>query len=143
MTSSVVEMYPNGDKYEGQVGVDGTKHGWGKYTFANGKVYEGNWASGKMNGWGEFVESDTKDRFVGDAAFWDLAVIISLAITTRVEGYHAETSEGTIWIKTTEAAEDAEIFDLTQGRPPLKRSGQSLTSVAARGPFLSAKMTLK
>ncbi|KAJ9437148.1 hypothetical protein DIPPA_63174 [Diplonema papillatum] len=66
MTSSVVEMYPNGDKYEGQVGVDGTKHGWGKYTFANGKVYEGNWASGKMNGWGEFVESDTKDRFVGE-----------------------------------------------------------------------------
>ena len=65
-TTTVVETYPNGDKYEGQVGLDGVKAGWGKYTFANGKVYEGHWAQGKMNGWGEFMEGDTRDRFVGE-----------------------------------------------------------------------------
>ena len=66
MTTTVVESYPNGDKYEGQVSGDGVKSGWGKYTFANGKIYEGHWAVGKMNGWGEFTESDTNDRFVGE-----------------------------------------------------------------------------
>eukprot|EP01064_Diplonema_japonicum_P000563 TRINITY_DN10364_c0_g4_i1.p2 TRINITY_DN10364_c0_g4~~TRINITY_DN10364_c0_g4_i1.p2 ORF type:complete len:286 (+),score=56.51 TRINITY_DN10364_c0_g4_i1:962-1819(+) len=66
MTTTVVETYPNGDKFEGQVGTDGMKSGWGKYSFANGKIYEGHWSNGKMNGWGEFVESDTKDRFVGE-----------------------------------------------------------------------------
>eukprot|EP00755_Sulcionema_specki_P024317 Sspe_Gene.80962::Locus_51467_Transcript_2_2_Confidence_0.800_Length_1090::g.80962::m.80962 len=64
--TSVVETYPNGDVYEGHIGQDGMKTGWGKYTFANGKVYEGHWKQGKMDGWGEFHESDTKDRFVGE-----------------------------------------------------------------------------
>eukprot|EP01062_Namystynia_karyoxenos_P006009 TRINITY_DN1209_c0_g2_i1.p1 TRINITY_DN1209_c0_g2~~TRINITY_DN1209_c0_g2_i1.p1 ORF type:complete len:341 (+),score=107.66 TRINITY_DN1209_c0_g2_i1:110-1024(+) len=68
--STVIETYPNGDRYEGNIGADGTKCGWGKYTFANGSVYEGYWRAGKMDGWGEFIEAETQDRFVGE---WEQA----------------------------------------------------------------------
>jgi hypothetical protein len=28
-------------------------HGWGKYTFADGSVYQGGWNEDKTNGWGK------------------------------------------------------------------------------------------
>eukprot|EP00756_Hemistasia_phaeocysticola_P055856 Hpha_TRINITY_DN31852_c0_g1::TRINITY_DN31852_c0_g1_i1::g.30016::m.30016 len=68
--TTVVETYPNGDRYEGGLDGEGAKSGYGKYTFANGSIYEGKWKAGKMHGWGEFIESETKDRFVGE---WEMA----------------------------------------------------------------------
>ena len=39
--------FANGDIYEGQW-QDGKMHGQGKYTFVSGAIYEGQWRDGKM-----------------------------------------------------------------------------------------------
>lgn len=35
--------------------VDGKMHGWGKYFYQDGGVYEGEWCDGKMHGKGVYV----------------------------------------------------------------------------------------
>jgi hypothetical protein len=35
--------------------IDGKMHGWGKYFYADGGVYEGEWCDGKMHGKGVYV----------------------------------------------------------------------------------------
>lgn len=65
---SVSEKYACGDTYEGFVMRHGTtqvKQGHGRYQFANGSVYEGDWHHGAMHGKGVFFEAETSDRFEG------------------------------------------------------------------------------
>jgi hypothetical protein len=68
----VRDTYANGDEYEGEVRVEPTasgrrvlKHGHGVYRFAKGSSYDGEWADGKMHGWGVFQEADSRDRYEG------------------------------------------------------------------------------
>ena len=65
---AVHEKYACGDSYEGTVvrrGGTAVKEGSGRYQFANGSVYEGQWHKGTMHGKGVFFEADTMDRFEG------------------------------------------------------------------------------
>ena len=41
------EMYTNGNMYIGQK-KDGNRHGKGKYSYADGSYYYGDWIKGKM-----------------------------------------------------------------------------------------------
>ena len=36
------------------------KHGFGRYMWADGRVYEGMWQNGKQHGEGKYVQSDGK-----------------------------------------------------------------------------------
>ena len=56
------------EKYEGEYNEEGKRHGKGKYTYANGNVYEGDFQDGKRHGKGKFTyasgsvyEGDWKD----------------------------------------------------------------------------------
>lgn len=58
--------------YEGQFKND-VYHGYGRYIFANGNYYVGNWVDGKRSGWGKLVDKSGKvyegmwqsNKFVG------------------------------------------------------------------------------
>jgi hypothetical protein len=45
--------------------VDNVIEGQGKYEWADGRVYEGEWKMNKMNGKGEFLWPDRR-RYVGE-----------------------------------------------------------------------------
>jgi hypothetical protein len=52
------EVYGNGDTYQGEMRLDGPnqiKEGKGKYRYANGDIYEGQWADNKKYGLGKFT----------------------------------------------------------------------------------------
>jgi len=52
------EVYGNGDTYQGEMRVDGPnqiKEGKGKYRYANGDIYEGQWVDNKKYGLGKFT----------------------------------------------------------------------------------------
>ena len=49
--------WPNGDKYQGGM-LRGKKHGKGRYEWADGKMYEGNWVEDMIQGWGVLVRKD-------------------------------------------------------------------------------------
>lgn len=53
--SQVVELKVG---YEGEVNAAGEPHGQGKYTFATGAIYEGQYVSGKMHGQGKMSAAD-------------------------------------------------------------------------------------
>jgi hypothetical protein len=78
---AVHDKYANGDEYMGEVRLAAppesagpaapprvVKHGLGTYRFARGSEYTGDWADGKMHGWGVFVEEASGDRYEGH---WD------------------------------------------------------------------------
>ena len=46
--------YDNGDVYEGCTDVEGRFNGKGKYTWANGSYYDGDWVNNKKQGSGEY-----------------------------------------------------------------------------------------
>ena len=45
--------------YEGQM-KKGKMHGYGKYSYKDGRIYEGEYSDGKKNGRGKFVYSPDK-----------------------------------------------------------------------------------
>lgn len=72
MLELVREEYECGDVYHGEVrdvGSSKVKDGRGRYEFANGSLYDGEWRNGTMHGKGMFFESQTGDRFEGTWAF--------------------------------------------------------------------------
>lgn len=46
--------FTNGDVYEGEF-KDDKMNGQGRYTWHNGDIYEGEWKDGKMNGYGKYI----------------------------------------------------------------------------------------
>lgn len=56
--------YANGDIYEGDYENDNF-HGKGKFTFTNGNIYEGDWVNGKRHGKGKFTWANN-DVYEGD-----------------------------------------------------------------------------
>ncbi|GAB2211414.1 hypothetical protein Drorol1_Dr00024727 [Drosera rotundifolia] len=55
VTSRTVEMpLPNGDLYIGALAVNNSPHGAGKYLWADGCMYEGDWKHGEATGKGKF-----------------------------------------------------------------------------------------
>ncbi len=44
------------------------KHGHGVYKWADGRVYDGQWANGVQNGYGYYQHSQDKDRKIG---YWE------------------------------------------------------------------------
>lgn len=67
--TAVEEHYSCGDVYRGTVYVQPNgskvKEGRGRYRFANGSFYDGEWKNGQMEGRGTFEEATTGDRFDG------------------------------------------------------------------------------
>ena len=55
-----VYSWQDGRRYEGEY-VNDKKHGKGKYVWANGKVYDGMWEDGKQHGVGEFYNPGTNE----------------------------------------------------------------------------------
>ncbi|CAM9284968.1 unnamed protein product [Chrysoparadoxa australica] len=53
-----------GEKYEGEHDDQGRFNGQGRYTYANGSVYNGQWQNHKRNGWGTFT-SVSGERYKG------------------------------------------------------------------------------
>lgn len=49
-----VYTWKDGRKYEGEYHMD-KKHGYGIYIWADGRRYEGNWANGKQHGEGKYI----------------------------------------------------------------------------------------
>ncbi|MDC0093620.1 hypothetical protein OAR00_01080 [Alphaproteobacteria bacterium] len=45
--------YNNGDKYSGEE-LNGSRNGFGKYTFVDGSFYEGEYVKDRMEGWGTY-----------------------------------------------------------------------------------------
>lgn len=58
MRGGTVIQLPNGDTYDGDVDDENKRQGRGKYTFADGRIYEGEWKDGKPNGIGKFTWPD-------------------------------------------------------------------------------------
>jgi hypothetical protein len=58
------QVWPNGDKYEGQM-FQNQMHGRGIFTSSQGYVYTGEFRHGKPNGLGKLVY-DNGDRYEGD-----------------------------------------------------------------------------
>eukprot|EP00003_Mantamonas_plastica_P027526 TRINITY_DN592_c0_g1_i1.p1 TRINITY_DN592_c0_g1~~TRINITY_DN592_c0_g1_i1.p1 ORF type:complete len:315 (+),score=78.10 TRINITY_DN592_c0_g1_i1:117-1061(+) len=58
--------YDNGDKYEGETlkSNHSVRHGRGRYQYASGNAYEGDWQEGKRQGQGEF-SWNSGGRYVG------------------------------------------------------------------------------
>jgi len=52
-----IYSWNDGRKYEGNFYND-KKHGFGTYTWADGRKYEGNWAEGKQHGKGKYILPD-------------------------------------------------------------------------------------
>ena len=52
------KQFDNGDIYEGCTDVEGRFNGKGKYTWADGRYYSGDWVNNKREGSGEFKFSD-------------------------------------------------------------------------------------
>ena len=50
--------YDNGDMYEGCTDVEGRFNGKGKYTWADGSYYDGDWVNNKKQGLGEYKFND-------------------------------------------------------------------------------------
>lgn len=50
--------YNNGDIYEGCTDVEGRRNGKGKYTWADGSYYDGDWVNNKKQGLGEYKFND-------------------------------------------------------------------------------------
>jgi hypothetical protein len=48
----VTIQFKNGDLYQGTLKNNRVKHGYGVYTYANGDVYEGEWADDEQQGTG-------------------------------------------------------------------------------------------
>jgi hypothetical protein len=78
---AVHDKYANGDEFVGEVRIEPpppsagpdsrpriVKHGLGTYRFASGSQYDGEWANGRMHGWGIFVEHASGDRYEG---YWE------------------------------------------------------------------------
>ena len=107
------ESYPCGDHYCGYAyrrhipssssnnggGADpkvvAIKDGFGKYTFANGSYYDGDWKQGFMSGSGTFYEGDTGDSFDGT---WDKS--------RRVQGVY-RFSNGDVYVGAFDAERGA------------------------------------
>jgi hypothetical protein len=54
-------VYPDGSRYIGNV-VNFRRQGTGKLTMKDGRVYEGDWTDGKLNGKGKAILPDSGDR---------------------------------------------------------------------------------
>ena len=59
-----VYSWKDGRRYEGEY-IKDKKHGKGKYVWANGKVYDGMWEDGKQHGEGEFYNPSTDETKKG------------------------------------------------------------------------------
>ena len=46
------KTFDNGDEYNGELNIDGQRHGEGVYKHSNGDKYEGSWIQNVENGWG-------------------------------------------------------------------------------------------
>ena len=62
---TVNEEYGDGSKYFGEK-LNGTRHGFGKFSYADGGVYEGFWDSGEMKGPGMLYYPDGLLAYEGD-----------------------------------------------------------------------------
>ncbi|KRX07582.1 Protein kinase-like domain [Pseudocohnilembus persalinus] len=63
--NTVYERYNNGSKYEGQK-QGGLRHGYGKYQYATGGIYEGYWKQNKMHGKGILYFRDGITAYDGE-----------------------------------------------------------------------------
>ena len=65
-SSKVKETYRNGDWYYGELNSSGDRHGHGEYHYyGNGDHYVGEWAYGKINGYGVLKERNG-NRYEGE-----------------------------------------------------------------------------
>ena len=64
-STSIDTTYTNGDKYVGEVNAKGEKHGKGKYRFANGDEYQGEFQNDFYHGKGVLTKVNG-DRYEGD-----------------------------------------------------------------------------
>ena len=62
-------IFANGDVYEGQYELNSAgsveRHGFGTFTSSDGVVYSGNWSGDKMNGMGLYEHSPSGMRYEG------------------------------------------------------------------------------
>ena len=80
-----------GNLYEGERDAQGHRHGRGKFTFADGAVYEGDWLHGLRHGVGEFKYKDGSvykgqwqhDLKHGQGKFWFSNGDITLGVWTH------------------------------------------------------------
>ena len=61
----VVESYQNNSKYEGEK-LNGMRHGYGKFFYQDGGLFEGEWIQNKMNGKGVLSYTSGKPAYKGD-----------------------------------------------------------------------------
>lgn len=61
----VSEVYTNGNRYQGQ-NKDNLRHGRGKYIYADGSYYIGDWKKGKMDGQGQLYDSNSNLVYDGN-----------------------------------------------------------------------------
>jgi hypothetical protein len=57
LNTSFAQENPQGT-YKGKSNRDGLPHGNGKYVWADGSNYSGNFSNGKMDGWGAYIGAD-------------------------------------------------------------------------------------
>lgn len=62
----VNEVYTNGNSYKGQKNAQDQRHGKGKYTYADGSYYYGDWYKNKMFGSGILYYDDKTVEYDGD-----------------------------------------------------------------------------
>lgn len=59
------EIYTNGNQYTGQK-KENLRHGKGKYTYADGSYYYGDWFKGKMEGVGQLYDVNGNLEYEGE-----------------------------------------------------------------------------
>ncbi|MBT8273636.1 MAG: hypothetical protein KJO77_07515 [Bacteroidia bacterium] len=63
--------FVNGDKYSGMFNSQNKFHGNGRFFFANGEYYGGEWMDGKYNGLGYYVDKD----LISQKGYWTNGVL--------------------------------------------------------------------
>ncbi|BFZ21258.1 hypothetical protein BsWGS_24297 [Bradybaena similaris] len=113
--TSVVFMFPNGDRYEGEcIIADGDsleRSGTGTHITATGIVYQGSWEKDRMNGKGKLTHPSSatyegdfvNNQFHGQGKYtWpDGSFYEGQFVENRLEGEGTFTdTEGQVWVGT-------------------------------------------